>query len=116
MAFLHCGFGKRLFSLFISTARFTENTRDQQSLTAYISGTINCGAEGTPRPQITWRKQGEKLVLDGRRLTQIPSGSLQIDPVHPEDYGTYRCTMTQNKGSKRVTSTHKNINVSVIGE
>nr|XP_058956064.1 vascular endothelial growth factor receptor 3-like isoform X3 [Pocillopora verrucosa] len=95
-------------------ARFTENTRDQQSLTAYTSGTINCGAEGTPRPQITWRKQGEKLVLDGRRFTQIPSGSLQIDPVHPEDSGTYRCTMTQNKGSKRVTSRHKSINVSVI--
>ncbi|XP_066015704.1 fibroblast growth factor receptor 4-like isoform X2 [Pocillopora verrucosa] len=95
-------------------ARFTENTRDQQSLTAYTSGTINCGAEGTPRPQVTWRKQGEKLVLNGRRFTQILSGSLQIDPVHPEDSGTYRCTMTQNKGSKRVTSRHKSINVSVI--
>nr|XP_058956060.1 vascular endothelial growth factor receptor 3-like isoform X2 [Pocillopora verrucosa] len=95
-------------------ARFTENTRDQQSLTAYTSGTINCGAEGTPRPQITWRKQGEKLVLDGRRYTQIANGSLQIDPVNPEDGGTYRCTMTQNKGSKRVTSRHKSINVSVI--
>ncbi|XP_066015734.1 uncharacterized protein [Pocillopora verrucosa] len=97
-------------------ARFTENTRDQQSLTAYTSGIINCGAEGTPRPQITWSKQGEKLVPDGRRVTQIPSGSLQIDPVHPEDGGTYGCTMTQNKGSKRITSRHKSINVSVIGE
>ncbi|XP_066015715.1 fibroblast growth factor receptor 1-A [Pocillopora verrucosa] len=95
-------------------ARFTENTRDQQSLTAYTSGAINCGAEGTPRPQITWRKQGEKLILNERRFTQIPSGSLQIDPVHPEDSGTYRCTMTQNKGSKRVTSRQKSINVSVI--
>ena len=116
MAFLHCGFGKRLFSLFIPTARFTENTRDQQSLIAHTSGIINCTAEGTPRPQITWRKQGEKLVLDGRRFSQIPSGSLYIHPVHPEDSGTYRCTMTQNKGSKRVTSRHKSINVSVIGE
>ncbi|XP_027035864.1 vascular endothelial growth factor receptor 3-like isoform X5 [Pocillopora damicornis] len=95
-------------------ARFTENTRDQQSLIAYTSGIINCSAEGTPLPQITWGKQGEKLVPNGRRFAQIPSGSLHIDLVHPEDGGTYRCTITQSKGSKRFTIKAKNISVSVI--
>ncbi|CAH3133327.1 unnamed protein product, partial [Pocillopora meandrina] len=95
-------------------ARFTENTRDQQSLTANTSGIIDCSAEGTPRPQITWRKLGEMSGPHGRRFIQISSGSLQIDPVYPEDGGTYRCTMTQNKGSKRATISHKNILVSVI--
>ncbi|CAH3133335.1 unnamed protein product, partial [Pocillopora meandrina] len=101
------------YTVYIS-ARFTENTRDQQSLIAYTSGIINCSAEGTPLPQITWRKQGETLVPNGRRFAQIPSGSLHIDLVHPEDGGTYTCIMAQNKGSERVTITAKNINVSVI--
>ena len=116
MAFLHCCFGKWLFSLFIPTARFTENTRDQQSLTVNTSGIIVCSAEGTPRPQITWRKLGENSGPHGRRFIQISSGSLQIDPVYPKDGGTYICTMTQNKGSKRATISHKNILVSVISE
>ena len=116
LAFLQCSFGQWFFSSFIPTARFTENTRDQQSLIAYTSGIINCSAEGTPLPQITWGKQGEKLVPNGRRFAQIPSGSLHIDLVHPEDGGTYRCTITQNKGSKRFTIKAKNISVSVIGE
>ncbi|XP_066015708.1 fibroblast growth factor receptor 4-like isoform X2 [Pocillopora verrucosa] len=109
--------GMNSFSKRVKTpedARFTENTRDQQSLIAHTSGIINCTAEGTPRPQITWRKQGEKLVLDGRRVTQIPSGSLYIHPVHPEDSGTYRCTMTQKKGSKRATIRDKSILVFVL--
>ena len=116
LAFLQCSFSQWFFSSCIPTARFTENTRDQQSLIAYTSGIINCSAEGTPLPQITWGKQGEKLVPNGRRFAQIPSGSLHIDLVHPEDGGTYTCIIAQNKGSKRVTMTAKNISVSVIGE
>ena len=103
-------------SLFIPTARFTENTQGEQSLIADMFGIINCNAEGKPPPQITWSKQGRNLLLNGGRFSQIPSGSLHIDPVQPEDNGTYICTMKQNKGPNRVTSTPKNIHVSVIGE
>ncbi|PFX13193.1 Hemicentin-2 [Stylophora pistillata] len=95
-------------------ARFTENTQGERSLTADKFGIINCNAEGKPPPQITWSKQGRNLLLNGGRFSQMPSGSLRIDPVQPEDNGTYICTMKQNKGPTRVTSAPKNILVSVI--
>ncbi|XP_022777681.1 hemicentin-1-like isoform X2 [Stylophora pistillata] len=95
-------------------ARFTENTQGEQSLITDMFGIINCSAEGKPPPLIIWSKQGRNLLLYGGRFSQIPSGSLRIDPVQPEDNGTYICTMKQNKGPNRVTSTHKNILVSVI--
>ncbi|XP_022801378.1 vascular endothelial growth factor receptor 3-like isoform X1 [Stylophora pistillata] len=95
-------------------ARFTENTQDEQSLVAYTSGIINCSAEGIPPPLITLSKQGRILLVNGGGFAQITSGNLRISLVQPGDNGTYICTMKQNKGPNRVTSTPKNILVSVI--
>ena len=98
--------------LFLLTARFTEKTLSQQSLIAYTRGIISCSAEGTPSPQISWSKQGGKS-LNQKRFSQLPSGSLQVNHVEPEDNGTYICTMKQNKGPRRVTHTDKTIDVLV---
>nr|XP_058946193.1 fibroblast growth factor receptor 3-like [Pocillopora verrucosa] len=94
-------------------ARFTEKTLDQQTLTAYTSGIISCSADGKPSPQISWSKKGGKS-LDSRRFTQVPSGSLRISYVKPEDDGTFTCTMKQTKGPRMVTTKDKHIRVTVI--
>ena len=100
--------------LILPTARFTD-LKSQQDFIADSSGIVSCSAEGTPAPQIEWRRQDE-TPLDKERFTQLSNGSLYINPVQPQDNGTYICTFTQTKGSKRVTTNKQTINVFVIGE
>ena len=100
--------------LILPTARFTD-LKSQQSITSDSSGIISCSAEGTPTPEIKWSRQ-DKIPLDKKRFTQLPNGSLYINPVRPEDKGMYICTFRQSKGSRRVTRNDQTINVSVISE
>ena len=100
--------------LILPTARFTDS-KPQQSIIADSSGIISCSAEGTPTPQIEWKRQDEKQ-LDKGRITQVSNGSLYINLVHPRDNGTYICTFRQTKGSRRVTTNKQTINVFVISE
>ena len=105
---------KKPMLLILPTARFTD-LKPQQSIIAYSSGTISCSAEGTPTPQIEWKRQ-DGIPLDEGRFIQHSRGSLNINPVRPQDGGTYICTFRQSKGSKRVTTKEEAINVSVISE
>jgi len=100
--------------LILPTARFTY-LKPQQSIIADSSGIISCSAEGTPTPQIDWRRQ-DGTPLYKRRFTHLSDGSLYIDPVQPQDDGTYICTFRQTKGSKRVTTSVQTIDVFVISE
>ena len=100
--------------LFLPTARFTEVNSDQ-SITAGASGIISCSAEGTPTPQMFWKKQGAGLLPKGR-FTQLSNGSLYVNPVLSQDNGTYTCTFKQSKGSERVTTKEQAINVVVLSE
>jgi len=58
----------------------------------------------------------DNVLLDKGRFTQLSNGSLYINPVYPQDKGTYICTFRQSKGSKRVTTKEQTINVVVISE
>ncbi|XP_054015802.1 neogenin isoform X5 [Hylaeus anthracinus] len=40
---------------------------------------------------IQWLKDEHPLVLDGSRMTVLPSGALEIDDVNIQDIGSYRC-------------------------
>lgn len=95
-------------------ARFTD-LNPEQRIVAGNSGIISCHAEGTPAPQIAWKRQDE-TPLDKARVTQFSNGSLHINPVQPQDKGMYICTFTQSKGSERVTEEKQLINVFVISE
>ena len=100
--------------MFLPTARFTEFD-SQQQIIADASGIISCSAEGTPTPQIEWKRQ-DKVPLDKGRFSQLSNGSLHVSPVHRLDNGTYICTFIQSKGIKRVTTKDEAINVLVISE
>lgn len=63
---------------------------------------LDCKASGSPKPEITWSKNG--ITLDIRsRYYQDEEGSLTIRPLSPSDYGIYRCDAANNLG--RVSAT-----------
>ena len=87
--------------------------RPRQTLISGKSDHIECTGAGTPDPQFEWKRDGNK-TFDKGRFTQMPDGSLRVNPVLPGDEGFYICTMKQNK--KHSISTEKQyIHVSVIG-
>ncbi|XP_051663785.1 hemicentin-2 [Manacus candei] len=66
------------------------------------SAVLLCQAEGWPVPQVTWRKDGQLLLLPGSdRLQLLPEGSLQINPVQVQDSGHYLCMASSPAGSDR---------------
>ncbi|XP_046645538.1 neogenin-like isoform X3 [Daphnia pulicaria] len=68
--------------------------------------TLECAANGHPRPDITWLKDGTTIDLDhlGSRFKSVGSGSLQIDAVTEEDVGVYQCRAENTEDSVDVTA------------
>lgn len=62
------------------------------------SVTLQCQAEGSPPPAVTWHKDGQSL---GESVHQrvVSSGSLQIAFIQPSDSGRYTCTAANAAGT-----------------
>nr|CAD7586915.1 unnamed protein product [Timema genevievae] len=68
--------------------------------------TLDCVANGNPKPWITWLKDGITLDmahLDGPFL-KIGTGSLQISNVQEKDSGTYQCRAENRDDSGDATA------------
>ncbi|XP_066533975.1 hemicentin-1 [Hoplias malabaricus] len=61
--------------------------------------TLPCRAVGSPRPTITWQKEGINIFTSGGDLTVLPSGGLQISRAKAEDAGTYMCVAQNPAGT-----------------
>ncbi|ELV11784.1 Hemicentin-2 [Tupaia chinensis] len=59
---------------------------------------LPCEASGTPRPTITWQKEGLSVPA-GPSVQVLPSGQLRIVQVSPEDAGNYFCLAQNSAGS-----------------
>ncbi|XP_047380794.1 hemicentin-2 [Sciurus carolinensis] len=53
---------------------------------------LNCVAEGSPEPRLSWSKDGVALQGGG------PAGSVHFAAVEPSDAGTYRCEASSSAG------------------
>ena len=62
------------------------------------SGLLNCTARGSPKPVISWTKNGEPLDLDDGRLEIVENGSLFLRDVRLNDTGDYKCNATNELG------------------
>ncbi|XP_019412229.1 PREDICTED: hemicentin-1 isoform X1 [Crocodylus porosus] len=60
---------------------------------------LPCEAIGTPRPIITWQKEGINIITTGNSYTILPSGSLQIARAIIGDAGTYMCVAQNSAGT-----------------
>ncbi|ROL43461.1 Hemicentin-1, partial [Anabarilius grahami] len=61
--------------------------------------TLPCRATGSPRPTITWQKEGINIFTTGSGFTVLPNGGLQISKARVEDSGTYMCVAQNPAGT-----------------
>ncbi|XP_067292359.1 protogenin B isoform X2 [Pseudorasbora parva] len=63
---------------------------------------FGCQAEGTPAPRITWFKNGQVILSNGR--TKMYNSKLVITQIIPEDDAFYQCQAENSQGSVVSTS------------
>ncbi|GIY01936.1 hypothetical protein CDAR_81432 [Caerostris darwini] len=69
--------------------------------------TLDCAANGNPKPRITWLKDGSTIDLADldSRFRIIGSGSLMIENIREEDAGTYMCRAVNSEDSVDASTT-----------
>ncbi|XP_033610053.1 neogenin-like isoform X2 [Cryptotermes secundus] len=69
--------------------------------------TLDCAANGNPRPWLTWLKDGITIDMAelGSRFHKVGTGSLQISEVMEQDQGTYQCRAENRDDSVDATAT-----------
>ncbi|XP_069861249.1 hemicentin-2 [Dipodomys merriami] len=61
--------------------------------------TLDCEAQGSPAPLVTWTKDQRPLPPGTDRHRLLPSGSLRLAPAQAEDGGHYECTASNPAGA-----------------
>lgn len=78
-----------------------EDFRLEPQSTRVVAGkdvVLECGPpKGTPEPQVTWRKNGHILDIEGR-LRIVDSSNLAITDAKPIDDGRYQCIARNTAG------------------
>uniref|UniRef100_A0A3Q1FC05 Ig-like domain-containing protein n=1 Tax=Acanthochromis polyacanthus TaxID=80966 RepID=A0A3Q1FC05_9TELE len=68
------------------------------------SVTLQCQADGSPPPSVTWHKDGQQL-RESVRQRVLSSGSLQMAFIQPSDAGRYTCTAANAAGTDSLEMT-----------
>ncbi|KNC26691.1 hypothetical protein FF38_04172 [Lucilia cuprina] len=63
---------------------------------------MECGPpRGSPEPQVSWRKNGQTLNLNGnKRIRVVDGGNLAIQDVRQSDDGRYQCVVKNVVGTR----------------
>ncbi|XP_028829120.1 protein sidekick-1 isoform X2 [Denticeps clupeoides] len=77
------------------------------TVTDGMSTVFTCETSGAPKPAIVW-KRGSQVLASGSiqipRFTLLESGGLQVQPITPEDSGSYTCYASNTEGAVNATA------------
>uniref|UniRef100_A0A4W3JWV4 Hemicentin 1 n=1 Tax=Callorhinchus milii TaxID=7868 RepID=A0A4W3JWV4_CALMI len=65
--------------------------------------TLQCVADGVPRPVLSWQRDGVALRDTPGKFTLLRSGELAVENAKPGDAGSYTCTATNPIGRESMT-------------
>nr|XP_020731255.1 hemicentin-2-like [Odocoileus virginianus texanus] len=71
------------------------------SITEGAHALLPCTASGSPKPNITWEKDGQPVSGAEGKFTIQPSGELLVKNSESQDAGTYTCTAENAVGRAR---------------
>ena len=61
---------------------------------------LECMASGSPKPKLTWRKDGKDLVITERHFFTADDQLLVIVYTDLSDAGAYECQMSNSLGTE----------------
>lgn len=62
---------------------------------------LECMASGSPKPKLTWRKDGRDLIVTERHFFTADDQLLVIVDTDLSDAGTYECQMSNMLGTEK---------------
>ncbi|XP_069692853.1 leucine-rich repeats and immunoglobulin-like domains protein 3 isoform X2 [Periplaneta americana] len=74
---------------------------ENKEITAGEPIVLECMASGSPKPQLTWRKDGRELVVTERHFFTADDQLLVIVDTDLSDAGTYECEMFNSLGKEQ---------------
>lgn len=83
---------------FAETPSFAKPMENKEVI-AGASIVLECKASGSPRPQLSWRKNGSPLQATERHFFTAENQLLIIVDTVPNDAGNYECEMSNSLGS-----------------
>ena len=94
-----------LFSFpgFIETPSFVKPMEDKDTVTGETT-VLECMASGSPKPRLTWTKDGGPLVATERHFFTADNQLLIIVHTKASDAGRYECDMSNSLGTERDSS------------
>ncbi|XP_053328822.1 hemicentin-2 [Spea bombifrons] len=94
------GTAEKSFILHVESLPVVERSESTEEVTAVAgaSVTFTCEAHGTPRPSLSWEKDGEPLNLQSNLLPNGLGSRLHLDSVHARHSGLYSCVALNAAG------------------
>ncbi|XP_072634432.1 hemicentin-2 isoform X2 [Canis lupus baileyi] len=73
------------------------------TLTAHTPASLPCEARGSPKPQVVWWKDGQKLDFHLQRgaYRLLPSNALLLTAPSPQDSAQFECVVSNEVGEAR---------------
>jgi hypothetical protein len=92
-----------VFSYVTETPTFVK-AMESKEISAGDSTVLECMAAGSPKPKLTWSKDGEPLVATPRHFFTAENQLLIIVNTALGDAGNYQCEMSNTLGTERGSS------------
>ena len=87
--------------IFISEPPSFVKTMENKEIMAGEPIVLECMASGSPKPKLSWKKDGKELVITERHFFTADDQLLVIVDTDISDAGTYECQISNSLGTEQ---------------